>query len=134
MWVSIGKTTKDFATFKRDLLAEYGGKCQCRFQAKSLALKCKLEAIELDHCLIRKNKTFREWINGLVWNWQPACHVCNFTHATDTQFNREFWFEHVIEKYGYDRIRKDMDTAPEKMQLHNSDWLEVDRWLERMLQ
>jgi hypothetical protein len=117
---------------KRMMLQKYP-RCQVMLNVKGRLYQCQLTAKDLDHCLIRRNKKFEKYINGLEWNWQPACEVCNrLTHATDTHYNREAWLKHQVKEYGLERILSDMQDAPDKMQLHNTDWLEVMGWLKEM--
>lgn len=128
-YVSIGRVTDDFATFKRDLLAKYPV-CQVYYMVKGRVFRCHVPSEDLDHCLIRKNKRFQKWVNAQPWNWQPSCGNCNRTaHYTDNRDNRKWWLEHQVQQYGWDRIVADMQTAPDKVKAHNSDWLEVWDWL-----
>ena len=94
-------------------------------------LKCHLPADDLDHCLIRKNKKFKDYINGLEWNYQPSCKLCNrHTHAADKLDNRRWWFEVVLDEYGMERIKADLEAAPEKLKnTPHNDWNEVWGWV-----
>lgn len=133
-YVAIGRTTPDLGHTRRDLISAAGYRCECLITHKGRVLgrchqRVTYDTAELDHCLIRRNKKFRKWINAQVWNWQVSCHACNNTHLTDREPNRRAHFEKVVSLFGLERIQEDMLTAPEKMQLHNSDWLEVWNWL-----
>ena len=109
-------------------------RCQVYINVKGRPHQCRLTAEDMDHCIIRRNKKFEKYINSLEWNFQPSCIVCNrLTHATDTAINRELWFEHQLKAYGVERIREDLERAPEKMKLHNTDYGDAIKWLSRHL-
>ena len=50
-YISIGRVTDDFETFKRDLLTKYPV-CQVYRMVKGRVFRCQVSSEDLDHCLM----------------------------------------------------------------------------------
>ena len=122
----------DWKETKR-LILEDNPTSQVVMVVKGRQMRCLNRAEDLDHCLIRRNKRFGIWLDKQIWNYQPSCANCNrHSHATDAPTNRRHWLEHQVKVYGLDVIKDALIFAPPKMQVFNTDYQEVVKWIKEI--
>jgi hypothetical protein len=101
---------------KQELLERYP-KCQVK--------GCINPATDLHHCVFKRNRRFKDWIDGMWWNFQPTCADCNRnTHRADRLKNRMRWLRHQWQYYR-DDILQDLANAPNKIRLFSDEYTQT---------
>ena len=95
---------------------------------------CMKPVTDMHHCIIPKNKRFKEWVKEQDdWNLQPTCDDCNrWTRDADRMENRMHWLHVMVAFKGLRFIEERLDSAPQKMQLFNEHWISAKSEIKHM--
>jgi hypothetical protein len=88
-------------------------------------------SIDLHHGIIGRDIRFEKELNVDV-NYQPACLECNRERYADTYFNRMYWLEYQVRVFGFEYVRRWLNSIPDAKKV-GGDWFEANERMNQLL-